>query len=255
MSGRLAGKVALITGAAGGQGAAEAHMFAAEGAQVLLGDINVNEATTVADSVGGSARALHLDVASEHDWQRAAETATTMGGLDILVNNAGALRMRPLEHETADGLRSMLEVNLLGAFLGMRAALPLMRAAGSGSIVNVASVSALTAIPKTGAYGASKWALRGLTRIAAAEWGRFGVRVNAIFPGPINTPMLPASGTGPDENRFAHLPLGRHGEPEEVARLALFLASDESSYVTGGEFVIDGGLMAGPSPDRVSGAR
>lgn len=248
MTGRLDRKVVLISGAARGQGAAEAKLFVAEGARVILGDVLVDEANAVAAPLGDRAVVVKLDVTSEQDWQRAMTTAESMGRLDVLVNNAGALRIRPLEHETVDGLRSMLDVNLIGAFLGMRAALAPMRTGGGGSIVNVASTSALSGLPYAGAYGSSKWALRGLTRTAAVEWGRFGVRVNAIFPGPIDTDMLPAARTGPEESRFAHLPLGRAGRPDEVAQLALFLASDESSYVAGGEFTIDGGSMAGPAP-------
>ena len=248
MTGRLDGKVALISGAARGQGAAEARLFAAQGARVVLGDVLGDEAASVAATLGDAAVAVHLDVTCEQHWHQAVETAASMGRLDVVVNNAGALRMGPLECETVDGLQAMLDVNLLGAFLGMRTALPLMRAGGGGSIINVVSTSALTGMPYAGAYGASKWALRGLTRTAAVEWGRYGVRVNAIFPGPINTGMLPPSRTRPDQTRFAHFPLGRAGDPDEVANLAAFLASDESSYVTGGEFTIDGGSMAGSAP-------
>ena len=248
MTGRLDKKVVLISGAARGQGAAAAKLFVAEGARVILGDVLVDEAKAVAAPLGDRAEVVKLDVTSEQDWRHAISAAEAMSRLDVLVNNAGALRIRPLEHETVDGLRSMLDVNLIGAFLGMRAALPLMRTGGGGSIINVASTSALSGMPYMGAYGSSKWALRGLTRTAAVEWGRFGVRVNAIFPGPIDTDMLPAAKAGSEEPRFAHLPLGRAGAPEEVAQLALFLASDESSYVAGGEFTIDGGSMAGSTP-------
>jgi 3alpha(or 20beta)-hydroxysteroid dehydrogenase len=140
----------------------------------------------------------------------------------------------------------MLDVNLVGAFLGMQAVLDPMRARGGGSIVNVSSLAGLTGLPYHGAYGASKWALRGMSRTAAVEFGPDGIRVNSVHPGPIDTPMLPAPAPGTADDRFAHLPLGRAGRPDEVAALVLHLASDESSYQTGGEYMVDGGSHAGP---------
>ncbi len=249
MSKRLEGRIALVTGAARGMGAATARLFASEGATVILGDVLREELHHTANEIGDSAKACHLDVSAQHDWLEAAEIADTLGGLDILVNNAGLLRIRPIEHETLDGFREMLDVNLLGAFLGMQTALPLMQRRGAGSIVNIASVSALTGHAYQGAYGASKWALRGLSRSAAVEWGHHNIRVNCICPGAVNTPMLPpAKSSAAGANRFAHLPLGRAGEPTEIAELAVFLASDAGAWVTGAEFTIDGGSMAGPPP-------
>lgn len=248
MSGRLDGLVAIITGAARGQGAAEAVLFAAEGARLVLGDILHDDVAEVAASLSGQAEAVSLDITSEEDWAEAVAIAEGMGGVNVLVNNAGITRTRPLEHETADGFRAMWEVNVIGAFLGMRAVLDPMRDGGGGSIVNVSSTSGLIGLPYHGAYGASKWAMRGLSRTAAVEWGPHGIRVNTILPGPIATPMLPPPKVGTDANRFNHLPLGRAGTADEVANLAVFLASPESSYITGGELTIDGGSTAGPAP-------
>lgn len=232
--GRLDGKVALITGGARGQGAVEAHLFAAEGAMVLATD--VGEPTEL--ETGDAIRFRRHDVSAPDDWAAAvAEAVETWGRLDILVNNAGIYTVNRIEDETLDRFRRILDVNLLGTFLGIQAALPVMRAAGGGSIVNVSSLAGMKGIPGHAAYGASKWAVRGLTRTAAAELGRFGIRVNSVHPGPIRTSMLPEG----DESRFAQMPLRRTGGPEEVARLVLFLASDEASYITGAEHLVDGG--------------
>lgn len=245
MTGRLDGKVAIITGAGRGQGAAEAELFVTEGAQVILADILIDEVREVAESLGDAAVATGLDVSSAEQWDDVVALASSLGGLDCLINNAGVTRIVPLEHETVDGFHQMFEVNVIGAFLGMTAALPLLQERG-GSIVNIGSTSALAGLAYHGAYGASKWALRGMSRTAALEWGHYGIRVNTIHPGPIDTPMLPPPKTGTAEGRFAHLPLGRAGQAAEVAQLALFLASDESSYQTGGDYTIDGGSTAGP---------
>jgi len=248
MTGRLDGLVVIISGAARGQGAAEATLFATEGARLVLGDVLRDEVAAIASSLDGRAEAVPLDITSEDDWAAAVSLAESMGGVDVLVNNAGITRMRPLEHETADGFRSMSEVNLVGTFLGMQVVHGPMRDRGGGSIVNVSSISGLVGLPYHGAYGASKWAMRGLSRTAAVEWGPHGIRVNTILPGPIATPMLPPPKVGTDADRFGHLPMGRSGTADEVANLAAFLASSESSYMTGGELTIDGGSTAGPAP-------
>lgn len=246
MTGRLAGRVAIVTGAARGQGAAEAALFAAEGAQVVLGDVLTDELHATAAAIGPAAHAIRLDVTSPDDWAAAVGLATGLGPLRVLVNNAAIYWRKPVEQERLDDFRRILDVNLLGAFSGMQAVRAPMIEAGGGSIVNISSAAGLTGQAYHGAYGASKWALRGLTRTAAIEWGPSRIRVNSIHPGAITTDMLPPMpGDGPDL-RFAGLPLGRAGSSEEVARLALFLASDDSSYQTGAEFVVDGGSHAGP---------
>jgi len=246
-TGRLAGKVALITGAARGQGAAEARLFAAEGARVLLGDLLDAPGAAVAAELGASAAYVHLDVTREEDWRQAVESARArFGRLDVLVNNAAILRPGPIETLPLADFEAVLRVNQIGCFLGMQAAIPAIRESGGGSIVNVSSIAGMRGRPGLVAYVASKWAIRGMTKTAALELGRDGIRVNAILPGAIDTPMI----GGPDFSavdraaHFAKLPVSRIGEPVDVARLALFLASDESAYCTGAEFVIDGGATA-----------
>ena len=239
---RLEGKVALITGGARGQGAAEARLFAAEGAKVLITDVLDDEGTALAEELGDAVRYRHHDVTSAEDWSAAVDEATSaFGKLDVLVNNAGIHSITRLEDETLERFRRIIEVNLYGTFLGIQAALPAMRAAGGGSIVNISSLAGMKGIPGHAAYGASKWGVRGLTKTAAAELGHDGIRVNSVHPGAIKTAMLPDAPEG--DARFAGLPLGRPGEAEEVANLVLFLASDESSYITATEHVIDGGSL------------
>jgi 3alpha(or 20beta)-hydroxysteroid dehydrogenase len=244
--GRLDGKVAIITGAARGQGEAEARRFVAEGAKVVLADVLDDDGERVAKELGENAAYVHLDVSNEADWSAAVVVAQAFGALNVLVNNAAIHWVRPIERETAAGMEKMWRVNLLGPFLGMQVVLEPMRAAGGGSIINVSSTAGLTGLAYHGAYGHTKWGLRGLTKVAAVEFGGSGIRVNSVHPGPINTNMLTKS-PGMAGNRFQHLPARRHGEPEEVASLLVFLASDESAFMTGTEFVIDGGSQAGPA--------
>jgi 3alpha(or 20beta)-hydroxysteroid dehydrogenase len=249
--GRLDGRVAIITGAARGQGAAEARLFVAEGARVVVADVLEDEGAALAAELGDAARFVRLDVRDETSWASAVEVAASMGALRVLVNNAAIHWTRPIEHETADGFRRIWEVNLLGPFLGIKAVTPALRANGGGSIVNISSSAGIAGLPFHGAYGSTKWGLRGLSRTAAVELGPDNIRVNSVHPGPIRTDMLfKARGVESGEVSTVSftLPLRRAGEPEEVANLVLFLASDESSYVNGAEITVDGGSMAGPAP-------
>ena len=242
--GRLTGKTAIITGAARGQGAAEARLFVAEGAQVVMGDVLDDHGEALAKELGEAACYLHLDVTSLDDWSHAVKLAEEMGPLNVLINNAGIHWVRPIEEEQPDKVMQMFSVNALGTFLGIQAVREPMSRAGGGSIVNISSVAGITGIHGHSAYGMSKWAVRGLTKTAAMELGPLGIRVNSVHPGPIITAMLPDQ-VRDNPAAFSHLPLGRAGEPEEVAQLAAYLASDDSSFQSGGEYVIDGGGWAG----------
>ena len=241
---RLADKVCIITGAARGQGAAEARLFASEGATVWLTDVLDTDGKTVAAEIGGTYR--HLDVREESQWQALVdEILSSSGRVDVLVNNAGIFRSgRHFEISPGD-FQEVMDVNCLGVFLGMRAVALPMREAGSGSIVNVSSLAGMTGTAGAFAYGTSKWAVRGMTKTAAVELGRRGVRVNSVHPGLIDTDMMHELPGSDDEPKLTRrIPLGRVAQADEVARLALYLASDESSYSTGSEFIVDGGLGA-----------
>jgi 3alpha(or 20beta)-hydroxysteroid dehydrogenase len=238
--GRLSGKVAIITGAAGGQGEAEARLFVAEGAQVMITDVQ-DQVEQVAADLGDAAAFLKHDVADAAAWAEVvAETLRRFGKVDGLVNNAAIFNPKPLIETTAAELEQHFRVNQLGVFLGMQAVIAPMQAAGAGSIVNIASVSGLRNIPGQYAYAMSKWAVRGMTGNAAAELTRLGIRVNGVYPGLINTPML--AGNSEETNaRFARsVPIGRMAEPGEVAEVVAFLISDASSYVSGAEIAVDG---------------
>ncbi|WP_406860363.1 glucose 1-dehydrogenase [Streptomyces sp. HUAS MG47] len=238
----LDGKVVIVTGAARGQGAAEAALLTAAGARVVLTDVREEEGRAVAAELGGAAVFVRHDVTSAEDWTRVASTATeTYGRLDALVNNAALWRTAPVQEETEESFALLLRVNLLGPFLGMRAVVPALREAGGGSIVNVSSTAGLIGIPGHAAYGSSKFGLRGLTRSSALDLAAYGIRVNSVHPGAIDTPMT-AAVAGRD---WSHVPLGRMGHPQEVGELIAFLVSDASSYVTGTEFTVDGGLTTG----------
>jgi 3alpha(or 20beta)-hydroxysteroid dehydrogenase len=245
----LAGKVALISGAARGQGEAEARLFAAAGAAVVLGDVLEAEGEAVAKDIaagGGRARFVRLDVTSAADWEAAVAVARTeFGGLHILVNNAAIWRTAPIDQQDPDDFRRILDVNLVGPFLGVQAVIPAMREAGGGSIVNISSTAGLKGLKNHSAYGASKFGLRGLSKAAALDLGADGIRVNSVHPGVIDTPMIAGRGRERGPGNAPFVPLTRVGVPEEVADLVLFLASDASAYISGGEFAIDGGLSAG----------
>jgi len=231
--GRLAGKTAIITGGARGQGEAEARLFAAEGANVVVTDVLERELADVVASIGPPAIGLRHDVASEDDWSAVvAATLDAFGRLDVLINNAGVYRVVPIEDEGLEHFNRILAVNLAGTFLGIRSCIAPLRAAGGGSIVNISSVAGLEGFGGHAAYASSKWGVRGLTKVAALELGRDRIRVNSIHPGAIDTAMI-AGLARPGVDRGAAYPIPRIGEPRDVAGLALFLASDDASYVTG----------------------
>ncbi len=244
-TGSLEGKIAIITGAARGQGRAEAELFAREGATVVLADVRDVLGEEAAAAIGGEASYQRLDVTSEDDWARVVDdTVAAHGTVDVLVNNAAIFHRRALEDETVAAMTGTWQVNLLGPFLGMRTVADPMRAGGGGSIVNVSSAAGLTGFAWQAAYGSSKWALRGITKIAAVELGSAGIRVNSVHPGVVDTEMI--AGLGAD--RFTGAPLARASSPDEIARVVGFLASDAASYLTGAEVAVDGGLLAGPPP-------
>ncbi len=247
-TGRLAGKVALVTGAARGIGAAVAARFVDEGAQVVAADIAVEEETGEAGPHGPAAVALRLDVTDEQAWARGVQAALDQfGRLDILVNNAGIGAGGPLHTAPLDQHHRVIDVNLHGVFLGMRAVTEAMAANGGGSIVNISSIDGLVGIRGLTSYVASKHAVTGMTRSAALELGVLGIRVNSVHPGVIASDLVMASPVRDHLDRLVRRqPIPRMGHPEEIAALVLFLASDESSYCTGAQFVADGGHLAGP---------
>ncbi|MER7988480.1 glucose 1-dehydrogenase [Streptomyces noursei] len=259
--GKLDGRVVVITGAARGQGEQEARLFVAEGARVVLGDVLDERGDALAAELGPErARFVHLDVAAEGDWSALVEAAEeAFGKIDGLVNNAGILRFNALVDTPLEEFQQVVSVNQTGCFLGMRAVAPRIAAAGGGTIVNTASYAGVTGMAFVGAYAATKHAVVGLTRVAALELAAQGIRVNAVCPGAVDTPMTNPAALDPsadpeaaaravDELYRKLVPLGRIGRPEEVARLALFLTAEDSSYITGQPFVIDGGWLAGVSP-------
>jgi 3alpha(or 20beta)-hydroxysteroid dehydrogenase len=246
----LSGKVALVTGAARGLGASIGHVLHAQGAQVVLADVRDEEGRALAATLGERAHYVHLDVSSESDWNAAlAATRAHFGAVNVLINNAGIFRTHATLELTAEEYLQIVRINQLGVFLGMRSCLAVMRAAGGGSIVNIASTAGIEGVPLALAYTASKHAVIGMTKAAALEFGAYGIRVNAVCPGAMLTPLLAESynvslttlGAAP----FANAPLGRMADPAEIAPTVVFLASDDSSYTTGSEFVVDGGLTAG----------
>ncbi|MEO1915163.1 MAG: glucose 1-dehydrogenase, partial [Myxococcales bacterium] len=236
--GRLDGKVAVITGGARGQGAAEARRFVAEGAQVVITDILDSEGKEIAASLGANAIYCSHDVRHEDSWAEVVAAAqSAFGKLNVLVNNAGILHMAPILETSLEDYMRVVETNQVSCFLGMKAVAPAMQTAGSGSIVNISSIAGMTGTPGLVAYTASKFAMRGMTKVAALEFGPMGIRVNSIHPGGVATPMVGIENFNDDTldamAGFGSIPIQRIGTPEEMANLALFLASDESSYCTG----------------------
>lgn len=237
--GRVDGKIALISGGARGIGAASARALVAEGAKVVLGDILDEEGKAVADELGDAARYVHLDVTSPDDWTAAVRTAVAeFGGLNVLFNNAGIANGATIQRFSLEKWQKIIDINLTGPFLGIRAAADALIAAGGGSIINTSSIEGLRGTSWAHGYVASKWGLRGLTKSVAMELAPHGVRVNSLHPGLIRTPLTDGI---PDD--MIPVPLGRPGLPEDVASFVVFLAGDESSYATGTEFVIDGGTV------------
>lgn len=241
MAERLAGKVALISGGARGMGASHVRTFVAEGAKVVFGDILDDEGKAVAADLGDAVRYVHLDVTKPDDWDAAVATALgEYGQLDVLVNNAGIINIGTLEDYALSEWQRILDINLTGVFLGIRAVVKPMKEAGRGSIINISSIEGMAGTIACHGYTASKFGVRGLTKSAALEMGPNNIRVNSIHPGLVKTPM---TDWVPDDT--FQTALGRAAEPKEVSSLAVYLASDESSYSTGSEFVVDGGCTAG----------
>jgi 3alpha(or 20beta)-hydroxysteroid dehydrogenase len=249
MGQQLHNKVAIITGAAGGQGAAEARLFIEQGAQVMLTDFNAELGRRTAADLGQRARFTQHDVSSESDWAAVIDaTLAEFGRLDILVNNAGILVLESLEESSAATMDRLYRVNQLGPYLGMIAVVPHLKAAGGGSIVNISSLAGLQGQVGATAYSGTKWAVRGMTKSAALELGVYGIRVNSVHPGTILTPMT--AGFMPDNAATQPYPLAalnRLGQVGDIAPLVAFLASDAAGYITGSEFAADGGSAAGNS--------
>jgi 3alpha(or 20beta)-hydroxysteroid dehydrogenase len=240
--GRADGLVALISGGARGMGASHARMLVDEGASVVIGDVLDDEGAATAAGLGDAARYIHLDVTNEDDWGAAvAATEERFGPVSLLVNNAGIVVFGAIDEIDPADFRRLIDINLFGTFLGMRSAIPSLRRAGGGTIVNVSSTAGMMGYAGIVAYVASKWGVRGMTKTAAMELGRDGIRVCSIHPGPIRTPMTDGMG----DEMTATQPIARFGEPEEVSELVLFLAT-KATYSTGSEFIIDGGALLGP---------
>jgi len=240
--GTLDGKVAIITGASRGQGAAEARLFASEGARVVITDVN-DAGRELAAEIGDAAFFKHHDVSDEASWaDTVAETLQRFGRVDVLVNNAALFEPGSLTDTTRELWDLIYRVNQLGVFLGMKAVAKAMTESGGGSIVNISSQAGISKGPGSFAYGSSKWAVRGMSQYAALDYAPLNIRVNAIFPGVIDTPMILKNPPEFLEMIKANIPLKRFGTPSEIATVALFLASDASSYMTGSEIAVNGGL-------------
>ena len=249
-AGRVAGRVALVSGGAGGIGAASAELLAREGAAVIIGDILEEQgqatATQIAEA-GGRVQFIRLDVTDDEGWRWALKhTIDNFGRLDILVNNAGLSHRTGVEETTGDAWDRIMDVNVKGVFLGTQAAIPEMRKAGGGSIINISSIYGIVGSPVSASYHASKGAVRIFTKSVAVQYAKHNIRSNSVHPGFVDSPMTQAFHSIPEvwQERVGKTPLGRMGTPEDIAAGVLYLASDESSFVTGAELVIDGGMTA-----------
>jgi 3alpha(or 20beta)-hydroxysteroid dehydrogenase len=243
--GRFDGSVALISGGARGMGASHVCALVGEGAKVVFGDILDDEGRQLEEELGESAHYVHLDVTEDDDWKRAVDTAEKeYGPINLLVNNAGVVAYGAVDVMEPDEFRRVVDINLTGTFLGMHYAVPSLRKAGSGVIINISSTAGLMGYATISAYGASKWGVRGMTKAVAMELGSDNIRVMSIHPGPIRTPMTDGLG---DELTMSQ-PIKRFGEPEEVTKLLMFMAAD-ATYSTGSEWVVDGGAVLGPVID------
>ncbi|MCX5202235.1 glucose 1-dehydrogenase [Streptomyces sp. NBC_00237] len=250
----LTGKTVIITGGARGLGAEAARQAVAAGANVVITDVLDEEGAATAAELGERARFQHHDVTSEEDWARVAAYAVAeFGSLDGLVNNAGISTGQFLAEESVEHFRKVLDINLTGVFIGMKAVIPAMKETGGGSIVNISSAAGLMGLALTAGYGASKWGVRGLTKIGAVELGTAKIRVNSVHPGMTYTPMTAAVGIQQGEGNYPNTPMGRVGEADEIAGAVVFLLSDSASYITGAELAVDGGWTAGPTVKYVMG--
>ena len=241
---RFDGKVVLITGGARGQGAAEARLLVAQGARVVIGDVRDEEGAALAAELGPACRFVHHDVVNETDWAAAIAAAAEFGGLHGLINNAGIFIPKPIMETDVDLFEQHMRVNQLGCFLGMRLVADPMERSGGGSIVNISSIAGLRGSPLAFAYSSTKWALRGMSKSAAVAFAPRGIRVNSVHPGVIDTEMLHIRPQDVLDRLVASVPMKRMATAEEVANLVLFLLSDESSYITGAEIAVDGGMSA-----------
>ncbi|MFQ6148202.1 glucose 1-dehydrogenase [Streptomyces seoulensis] len=250
----LTGKTVIVTGGARGLGAETARQAIAAGAKVVITDVLSEEGEATAAELGANARFVRHDVTSEDDWRQVADVARAeFGGVHGLVNNAGVSTGQYLEAESVAYFRKVLEINLTGVFIGMKTVIPAMRENGGGSIVNVSSAAGLMGLALTAGYGASKWGVRGLTKIGAVELGTAGIRVNSVHPGMTYTPMTASVGIERGEGNYPNTPMGRVGEPHEIASAVVYLLSDAASYVTGAELAVDGGWTTGPTVRYVMG--
>ncbi len=245
---RLENKVALVTGGARGLGASTVRLMATEGAKVVFGDVLDAEGEALARELGSDVAFVHMDVTEQADWDAAIERAQTFGPLNVLVNNAAVVHMAALSETTDEDYLRVFKINQFGTFIGIRSVIGPMKAAGAGSIINVSSIDGLHSSAGLSAYSSTKWAVRGLTKNAAIELGQYGIRVNSVHPGGMYTAMGGSehiSEENLNKSTYAKFPIPRVGQPEEVAQVILFLATDEASYSTGSEFVADGGWFTG----------
>ncbi|WAC53985.1 glucose 1-dehydrogenase [Gordonia sp. SL306] len=245
---QLAGKVIIVSGGARGLGSAFAHRIVARGGKVVIGDILDDVGKQTAEDLGDAARYVRLDVTDPDQWSEAvAHAQAEFGSLTGIVNNAGISTGAFVEQDTLANFRQVLEINLVGVFNGIRAAIAPLRAAGGGSIVNISSAAGLTGLPLTSGYGASKWGVRGLTKLTAVELATDRIRVNSVHPGMTYTPMTSSIGIETGDGKYPNTPMGRVGLPDEIAGAVSFLLSDDAAYMTGAELAVDGGWTAGPT--------